>query len=240
MNGNTALIKRVQNGDAEAQDKLVENNMGLVYSIVKRYSGRGYDTEDLVQIGAIGLIKAIKKFDTKFNVCFSTYAVPVIAGEIKRFLRDDGAVKISRTLKETAIKGRRTEEELRRVLNRDPTIGEIAEKCGVDADTLTEAFDAAAPPASIYDSIYENGENEIRLLDTMAGDESEEKIINKVMAENILTSLKPSERQVIVLRYYKGKTQSEIARIIGVSQVQVSRIEKRILENLRKSMCSDS
>lgn len=240
MNGNTALIKRVQNGDAEAQDKLVENNMGLVYSIVKRYSGRGYDTEDLVQIGAIGLIKAIKKFDTKFNVCFSTYAVPVIAGEIKRFLRDDGAVKISRTLKETAIKGRRTEEELRRVLNRDPTIGEIAEKCGVDADTLTEAFDAAAPPASIYDSIYENGENEIRLLDTMAGDESEEKIINKVMAENILTSLKPRERQVIVLRYYKGKTQSEIARIIGVSQVQVSRIEKRILENLRKSMCSDS
>lgn len=240
MNGNTALIKRVQNGDAEAQDKLVENNMGLVYSIVKRYSGRGYDTEDLVQIGAIGLIKAIKKFDTKFNVCFSTYAVPVIAGEIKRFLRDDGAVKISRTLKETAIKGRRTEEELRRVLNRDPTIGEIAEKCGVDADTLTEAFDAAAPPASIYDSIYENGENEIRLLDTMAGDESEEKIINKVMAENILTSLKPRERQVIVLRYYKGKTQSEIAKIIGVSQVQVSRIEKRILENLRKSMCSDS
>ncbi len=240
MNGNTALIKRVQNGDAEAQDKLVENNMGLVYSIVKRYSGRGYDTEDLVQIGAIGLIKAIKKFDTKFNVCFSTYAVPVIAGEIKRFLRDDGAVKISRTLKETAIKGRRTEEELRRVLNRDPTMGEIAEKCGVDADTLTEAFDAAAPPASIYDSIYENGENEIRLLDTMAGDESEEKIINKVMAENILTSLKPRERQVIVLRYYKGKTQSEIAKIIGVSQVQVSRIEKRILENLRKSMCSDS
>ena len=240
MNGNAALIKRVQNGDAEAQDKLVENNMGLVYSIVKRYSGRGYETEDLVQIGAIGLIKAIKKFDTKFNVCFSTYAVPVIAGEIKRFLRDDGAVKISRTLKETAIKGRRTEEELRRVLNRDPTIGEIAEKCGVDADTLTEAFDAAAPPASIYDSIYENGENEIRLLDTMAGDESEEKIINKVMAENILTSLKPRERQVIVLRYYKGKTQSEIARIIGVSQVQVSRIEKRILENLRKSMCSDS
>ena len=240
MNGNAALIKRVQNGDAEAQDKLVENNMGLVYSIVKRYSGRGYETEDLVQIGAIGLIKAIKKFDTKFKVCFSTYAVPVIAGEIKRFLRDDGAVKISRTLKETAIKGRRAEEELRRVLNRDPTIGEIAEKCGVDADTLTEAFDAAAPPASIYESIYENGENEIRLLDTMAGDESEEKIINKVMAENILTSLKPRERQVIVLRYYKGKTQSEIAKIIGVSQVQVSRIEKRILENLRKSMCSDS
>ena len=213
MNGNAALIKRVQNGDAEAQDKLVENNMGLVYSIVKRYSGRGYETEDLVQIGAIGLIKAIKKFDTKFNVCFSTYAVPVIAGEIKRFLRDDGAVKISRTLKETAIKGRRAEEELRRVLNRDPTIGEIAEKCGVDADTLTEAFDAAAPPASIYESIYENGENEIRLLDTMAGDESEEKIINKVMAENILTSLKPRERQVIVLRYYKGKHNRRLQKL---------------------------
>lgn len=236
MNDNAALLERVKEGDCDAQNRLVENNMGLVYSIVKRYTGRGYDLEDLVQIGAIGLIKAIKKFDTEFNVQFSTYAVPVIAGEIKRFMRDDGAVKISRTLKETAIKGWRAEEELRKKLNREPTIKEISDKCGIEVDILTEAFDAASPPASIYESIYENGDKEIRLLDTMSGNDSEERIINKVMADNILKSLKPRERQVMVLRYYKGKTQSEIAKIIGVSQVQVSRIEKQIITSVRSSM----
>lgn len=236
MNENAALLERVKEGDYDAQNRLVENNMGLVYSIVKRYTGRGYDLEDLVQIGAIGLIKAIKKFDTEFNVQFSTYAVPVIAGEIKRFMRDDGAVKISRTLKETAMKGWRAEEELRKKLKREPTIKEISDKCGIEVDILTEAFDAASPPASIYESIYENGDKEIRLLDTMSGDDSEERIINKVMADNILKSLKPRERQVMVLRYYKGKTQSEIAKIIGVSQVQVSRIEKQIITSVRSSM----
>lgn len=236
MNDNAALLERVKEGDCDAQNRLVENNMGLVYSIVKRYTGRGYDLEDLVQIGAIGLIKAIKKFDTEFNVQFSTYAVPVIAGEIKRFMRDDGAVKISRTLKETAMKGWRAEEELRKKLNREPTIKEISDKCGIEVDILTEAFDAASPPASIYESIYENGDKEIRLLDTMSGNDSEERIINKVMADNILKSLKPRERQVMVLRYYKGKTQSEIAKIIGVSQVQVSRIEKQIITSVRSSM----
>lgn len=233
---NAALIERVKKGDNEAQNRLVENNMGLVYSIVKRYTGRGYDFEDLVQIGAIGLIKAVKKFDTGYNVQFSTYAVPVIAGEIKRFLRDDGAVKISRTLKETAMKGWRTEEELRKQLNREPTIKEISDKCGIDVEMLSEAFDAAAPPTSIYENIYENGEKEIKLLDTMSGGDSEERIINKVMADNILNSLKPRERQVMVLRYYKGKTQAEIAKIIGVSQVQVSRIEKQIIKSVRSSI----
>lgn len=233
---NAALIERTKSGDVAAQNRLVENNMGLVYSIVKRYTGRGYDFEDLVQIGAIGLIKAIKKFDTQFNVKFSTYAVPVIAGEIKRFMRDDGAVKISRTLKETAMKGWCMEENLRKKLNREPTIKEIADACGVDVDLLTEAFEAASPPASIYENIYESGDKEIKLLDTMSGDESEERIINKVMVDNILKELKPRERQIIVLRYFKGKTQSEIAKIIGVSQVQVSRIEKKVIMSVRSSM----
>lgn len=235
MNDNAALIERIKNGDKEAQNELVEKNMGLVYSIVKRCSGRGYDIEDLVQIGVIGLIKAIKKFDTTFNVQFSTYSVPVIAGEIKRFMRDDGSVKISRTLKENAMKGWRAAEELRKKLNREPTIKEISEKCGIDEDMLAEAFDAAAPPASIYDSVYENGGREINLIDTLAGNDSEEHIINKVMADNILKSLKPRERQIMVLRYYKGKTQSEIAKIIGVSQVQVSRLEKQIIQSVRSS-----
>ena len=236
MNDNTALIKRVREGDNEAQNELVEKNMGLVYSIVKRYTGRGYDFEDLVQIGAIGLIKAVKKFDTEFDVKFSTYAVPVIAGEIKRFIRDDGAIKISRTLKETAMKGWRAEEELRKKLDRQPTINELSEYSGIEVSMLINAFEAATPPSSIYESIYDNSDKEINLLDTMASGENEEGIINKVMADNILKALKPREKKIIVLRYYKGKTQAEIAKIIGVSQVQVSRIEKQVITALRAQM----
>lgn len=235
MSDNAVLIRRVKAGDKSAENELVENNMGLVYSIVKRYASVSVETEDLIQIGAIGLIKAVKKFDTRFNVKFSTYAVPVIAGEIKRFLRDDGSVKISRSLKETAMKGWRTAEELRRELGREPTVKEIAKRSGTDEELLTEAFDAAAPPASIYEKIYENGDKEICLVDTLSSQGDEEKIINKVIADGILQKLSPRERQVMVMRYYKGKTQSEIAREIGVSQVQVSRIEKQIIKSVRSS-----
>ena len=210
--------------------------MGLVYSIVRRFSGRGYETEDLTQIGAIGLIKAVKKFNPEFNVQFSTYAVPMITGEIKRFLRDDGAVKISRSLKENAMKGWRSEEILRRKLNREPTIKEISEECGIDAESLIEAFEAAAPPESIYESVYDNGEKEIHLLDVIAGGEIEDSVINKVMIDDILSRLSPREREIILLRYFRGKTQSEIAKIIGVSQVQISRIEKKAIERIRESV----
>lgn len=233
MRDNTALIERVLEGDKQAENIMVEENMGLVYSIVRRFQNRGCDMEDLTQIGAIGLIKAVKKFDPKFNVQFSTYAVPMITGEIKRFLRDDGAVKISRTLKENAMKGWRCEEILRRRLNRQPTVNEISKECGIDADSLIEAFEAAAPPESIYESVYDNGDKEIHLIDTIAGDEIEDGVINKVMIDDILESLKPREREVILLRYFRGKTQSEIARMIGVSQVQVSRIEKKAIERIR-------
>lgn len=235
MNDNASLIRRVKAGDCAAEHEMVEKNMGLVYSIAQRYASANAETEDLVQIGAIGLIKAVKKFDTKFNVQFSTYAVPVIAGEIKRFLRDDGSVKISRTLKEIAMKGRRAAEELRRELGREPTVKEIAQKGGIDEELLSEALEAVAPPTSIYEKIYENGDREICLIDTMASQNEEEKVINKVMADGILRKLSPRERRVMVLRYYKGKTQAEIAREIGVSQVQVSRIEKQIIKSVRSS-----
>ena len=236
MRDNTALIERVRDGDKQAENKMVEENMGLVYSIVRRFSGRGYETEDLTQIGAIGLIKAVKKFNPEFNVQFSTYAVPMITGEIKRFLRDDGAVKISRSLKENAMKGWRSEEILRRKLNREPTIKEISEECGIDAESLIEAFEAAAPPESIYESVYDNGEKEIHLLDVIAGGEIEDSVINKVMIDDILSRLSPRERAIILLRYFRGKTQSEIAKIIGVSQVQISRIEKKAIERIRESV----
>lgn len=234
MTDNAALLERVRCGDKRAENLMVEQNMGLVYSIVKRFSGRGYEAEDLTQIGAIGLIKAVKKFNPEFNVQFSTYAVPMITGEIKRFMRDDGAIKISRTLKESAMKGWRAEEILRRRLNREPTISEISEECGICTENLIEAFDAAAPPESIYESIYSGGDKEIKVVDTIAGEEIEDSVINKVLLDDILKKLKPREKQILILRYFKGKTQSEIAKIIGVSQVQISRIEKKAIERVRK------
>ena len=167
---------------------------------------------------------------------FSTYAVPMITGEIKRFLRDDGAVKISRTLKENAMKGWRCEELLRRKLNRQPTINEISKESGIDAESLIEAFEAATPPESIYESVYDNGDKEIRLLDTITGEEIEDGVINKVMIDDILSRLTEREKEIILLRYFRGKTQSEIAKIIGVSQVQISRIEKKAIERIRGEM----
>ena len=233
MRDNTALIERVREGDKQAENRMVEENMGLVYSIARRFLNRGYDAEDLTQIGAIGLIKAVKKFNPEFNVQFSTYAVPMITGEIKRFLRDDGAVKISRTLKENAMKGWRCEELLRRKLNRQPTINEISKESGIDAESLIEA---ATPPESIYESVYDNGDKEIRLLDTITGEEIEDGVINKVMIDDILSRLTEREKEIILLRYFRGKTQSEIAKIIGVSQVQISRIEKKAIERIRGEM----
>lgn len=234
MTDNAALLERVREGDKRAENLMVEQNMGLVYSIVKRFSGRGYELDDLTQIGAIGLIKAVKKFNPEFNVQFSTYAVPMIAGEIKRFMRDDGAIKISRSLKESAMKGWRAEEILRRRLNREPTISEVSEECGIDVEDLLEAFEAAAPPESIYESIYSGGDKEIQVVDTIAGEEIENNVINKVLLDDILKQLKPREKQILILRYFKGKTQSEIAKMVGVSQVQISRIEKKAIEKIRK------
>lgn len=234
MRDNAALITRIHEGDKEAKDTMIEENMGLVYSVAKRFMGRGCEKEDLIQIGVIGLIKAINKFDASFDVQFSTYAVPMIMGEIRRFLRDDGILKVSRTLKETAAKGRRTQEILQKRFDREPTITEISNECGISEDELAEAFDAVMPPDSIYESVYSNGGKEIQLMDTIADEGHEENIINRVMIGNLLENLPSRERQIVVMRYFKGKTQAETARVIGVSQVQISRLEKKIVENLKK------
>ncbi len=232
---NAALIERMRDGDEAAKNELIERNMGLVYSAAKRFSRRGYDFEDIAQIGAIGLIKAAEKFDSAFGVCFSTYAVPMIIGEIKRFMRDDGAVKISRTLKETAMKGWRTEEILRRRFCREPTINEIAKECGTAPETLIEAFEAASPPESLYGNAY-SGAKPVPLIDIIAGSDMEENVINRVLVDEIMKSLSEREKRVIIMRYFRGKTQSEIAKSFGVSQVQISRIEKKAMEKLRSSL----
>ncbi len=224
------LLNRARDGDINARNRVVEENMGLVWSVVKHFSGRG-DLEDLAQIGTIGLIKAVTNFNPEFNVQFSTYAVPMITGEIKRFLRDDGPVKVSRRLKEFAIKGRKCEEILRKRLGREPTIAEISTLSEIPKEDLVSAFEACVVPESIYQNVFDN----ISLLDSLSVESCEEDIINRVTIDELLKSLKPRERQVLVLRYLKGKTQTEISKIIGVSQVQVSRIEKKTLEKVKKS-----
>ena len=228
MNSNSVLLEKVKSGDKTAEEELVEQNMGLVINAAKRFLNRGCDFEELTQIGAIGLIKAVKRFDDAYGVCFSTYAVPVIIGEIRRFLRDDNIIKISRTVKERAIKGRQAEEQLRRELKREPTINEVSETAGVSPEDLVEAFEAAAVPESIYYENDDSGQSE-----RLRAPDSENDIINKVLISELLSHLDARERQIIVLRYFKEKTQAQIAEIIGVSQVQISRIEKNVLKKLR-------
>ncbi|MBO5060199.1 MAG: SigB/SigF/SigG family RNA polymerase sigma factor [Clostridia bacterium] len=231
MDKNMMLLVQYKNGDMSARDKLCEENMGLVWNIVKRFSGGGVDAEDLAQTGAVGLLKAIDNFDVSFDVKFSTYAVPMIIGEIRRFLRDDGLIKVSRTLKQSAYKGYKAREELSARLGREPTMTEISERCGVSVEELVEAFEATAVPDSINREAYSDSDEEF--ADRLKSGDDEEKIVNKIAVENILSRLEPRERQILVLRYFKGKTQQEIAPIVGVSQVQVSRIEKKVFERIR-------
>lgn len=233
MRSNEELLKKVQQGDSKAADELVTNNMGLVYSVVSRFLNRMHDTEDLIQIGAIGLIKAVKKFDCSFGVQFSTYAVPMIIGEIKRFLRDDGAIKVSRRIKENAAKGRRAEEALRTRLGRNPSITEISDECGISEEDLIEAFESSAVPESLQLGV--NDENSVQKIELLISDDTEEKIIDRVFIKEALAGLSEREKNIIMMRYYRGKTQSEIARMIGVSQVQVSRLEKKALKQIREN-----
>lgn len=233
MTENSLLLKRVALGDKQAEEELVVNNMGLVKSIVGRFSQRGCETEDLIQIGVMGLIKAIHKFDLSYGAKFSTYAVPLIIGEIKCFLRDDGIIKISRNVKENAIKGKKYAEILRIKLGREPTFAEIAKESGVDEENLIEAFDAATPIESIVSEQY-GKECELPIADEKY---NEEKILNKIFVKDMLGALDARERQIIIMRYFKGKTQAETAKIIGVSQVQISRIEKAVLCSLKEKYC---
>ena len=234
MPTNAELLMRLGEGDTGAESMLVEKNMGLVYSIAGKFAGRGCDREDLVQLGAIGLIKAVKKFDISLGVQFSTYAVPMIIGEIKRFLRDDGAVKVSRSLKEAAAKGRRCQEVLLKELGRSPTISEISQLSGLSCDLILEAFEATVAPESL--EAQTDDESSLSLLGLLSGPDTENEIVNRMFIDQSLSALSERERQIIAMRYFKGKTQSEIARVIGVSQVQISRLEKKALLKMREVM----
>ena len=237
MDNILALIGRVQQGDKEARDILVEKNMGLVRSIVKRFANRGVETEDLIQIGCIGLLKAIDKFDLSYDVKFSTYAVPMITGEIKRFLRDDGMVKVSRSLKEIAMKAYGAREELLAKEGREPGTEEIAEALGISREELVLAMESGAQVESLQKTIYESDGSDIYLEDRLPQEKNQqEAVLNRMLLEQILGTLDARERELIYLRFFQEKTQSYIAEKMGMSQVQVFRMEKKILKRVRKKL----
>ena len=248
----SVLIARSQEGDKEAREVLIEKNLGLVHHIVKRFIGRGHDLEDLFQIGTIGLIKAIDKFDLTVGVKFSTYAVPMISGEIKRFLRDDGIVKVSRTIKENGVKVRYARQQLQASLKREPTLQEIAVHAALTEEEIVLAMEAMVEVESIYSAVYQEDGSETYLVDKVVaadsgvgvnfgqgtsllnGDSEKEKLLDRMLLKQLLDGLEERERELICMRYFQNKTQVEIATILGVSQVQVSRMEKKILLRLRE------
>ena len=231
------LIIEAQEGNKKAREQLILDNMALVWSIVRRFSNRGYEAQDLFQIGSIGLIKAIDKFDISFEVKFSTYAVPMISGEIKRFLRDDGMIKMSRSIKENGWKVRRSIEKLSYSLGRDATLEEIAADAELTIEDVVMALEANVEVESIYKTIYQGDGNEITLEDKLPSESDEsEKIVNHMLMEQLLEILTDEEKELINLRYYQDKTQTEVAKKLGVSQVQVSRLEKKILKRMRNNL----
>lgn len=235
MDHTIALIKKSHDGDKKAREQIVEENVGLVWCVVKRFYGRGTEAEDLFQIGSIGLLKAIDKFDLSYEVKFSTYAVPMISGEIKRFLRDDGMIKVSRSLKELSYRMFLTREELTAKLGREPALEELSRAMEVDKEELVQAMEAGGEVDSLYRPLYQKEGNEIRLMDKLEEKEhKEEKILDHMLLAQLLDSLDKEERQLIYLRYFADETQSKVGEKLGISQVQVSRMEKRIMENLRR------
>lgn len=234
MDHTLALIGRSHQGDKEARDTLFQENAGLIYSVAKRFLGRGVDMEDLFQIGSIGLLKAVDNFDLSYEVRFSTYAVPMIAGEIKRYLRDDGIIKVSRSLKENCGKIYQYREKLERTLGREPTMEEISKELGLPVEDLVLAMESGAEVESLHKTIYQGEGNEISLMDRLPEKENrQEKLIDRILLEELLGSLETRERSLICMRYFQDMTQTEIADVLGVSQVQVSRMEKRIIEKMR-------
>lgn len=235
MDHTIALIRQSHDGDKKAREQLVEENVGLIWCVVKRFYGRGTDAEDLFQIGSIGLLKAIDKFDLSYDVKFSTYAVPMISGEIKRFLRDDGMIKVSRSLKELSYKIFQTREAIIAKLDREPTLEELAETMEVDKEEIVQAMEAGGEVESLYKPIHQKEGNEIRLVDKLEEkDRKEDKILDHMLLKQLLESLDKEERQLIYLRYFADETQTQVGKKLGISQVQVSRMEKRIIENMRK------
>lgn len=232
-------IQKAQQGDEEAMTNLVNNNKGLIWNIVKRFTGRGYETEDIYQIGCVGFIKAIKRFDTNFEVQISTYAVPYILGEIKRFIRDDGAIKVSRSTKELAMKILEVQREYLNKTGNEISICEISKVLKVPKEEITFALDAIRPVSSIYEESSSGSEDNRTILDKVTTDKDETgSLIDKIALKQLIENLEDREKQIILLRFYKDKTQAQVAKVLGITQVQVSRIEKKILNSMKLKLIS--
>lgn len=231
-------IIKAQNGDKEVLQKIISDNVGLVWSIVKRFKDRGYELEDLYQIGCIGLIKSIKRFDTNFDVRISTYAVPYILGEIKRFIRDDGPIKISRSIKELTIKIKELQKEYYTKTGNEISIKKIEEELHVSKEEISMALDSINPIESINDSPYQNDDANSKMskIDILNKKEDTISLEDRIYLKQVIKELDKKEQQIIVLRYYKEKTQMQVAKILGITQVQVSRIEKKILNIMKTKM----
>lgn len=234
---NEKLLVLAKKGDKDALDILIEMNLPLVSSISKKFSNRGYDYEDIYQIGSMGLVKAINNFDNSYKVKFSTYAVPMIIGEIKRFLRDDGMIKVSRGIKNTARKLHYDREHLTKELDREPTIEELSEYSGIDKEEIVFALESINNINYLYDTIHQDEGAPVMLIDKLSEKPNEEtSVVDRIALKEALRDLEPRYRQVIMLRYFKDKTQVQVAKILGISQVQVSRIEKKVLMKMKEML----
>lgn len=230
MSNTEKLIQRAQSGDREAGEILINENSGLIWAVAKRFTGRGIEADDLYQLGCLGFIKAVNGFDLSFGTQFSTYAVPKISGEIRRFLRDDGAVKVSRTIKEQAVAIKTMRNQLTSALGREPTLQEISRQTGLTPEEIALAENATASVESIHRELGQDG---FSLENILADEQSEERLMERIALQQAMEKLPEREATVIKLRYYHGLTQDRVSKVLGVSQVQVSRIEKKAIQNLR-------
>ena len=233
------IIEKAQNGSKEDMTKLLEDNNGLIWSIVRRFNGRGYEIEDLYQIGSIGFIKAIQRFDTSFEVRLSTYAVPYILGEIKRFIRDDGPIKVSRSIKELSIKILEVKKEYFNKTGEEISIKQISDILKLPKEEIVMAIESANPVDSIEEASYTDNKTDktVSIIDKLSTGEDEQTIIsNKLTIRKLIEDLQERDREVIMLRFYKNKTQTQVSKILGISQVQVSRTERKILDNMKKAL----
>ena len=230
------LLRRARAGDRQARQTMIQGNLRLVLSVVQKFAGRGETMDDLFQVGCIGLIKAIDNFDPDLKVRFSTYGVPMIVGEIRRFLRDNNSVRVSRSMRDTACKAMQTREALQKELGRDPTMTEIAAVLGITRAAVTLALESVVEPVSLYEPVFSDGGDTIYVMDQLGDSGGEDSWISGIMFRDTVRRLSERERRIMSLRYLDGRTQTEVTREIGISQAQVSRLEKGALDRIRSSM----
>lgn len=233
------LLRRSKAGDKQAREELIQGNLRLVLSVIHKFSNRGENVDDLFQVGCIGLIKAIDNFDPALNVRFSTYGVPMIVGEIRRFLRDNNTVRVSRSIRDLAYHAMRAREELQKREGREPRVSEIAAQVGASPENVAMALESVVEPASLYEPIYSDGEDSLALMDQLHDATGEESWISDIMFRDTVKALSPRERRIIALRYLNGKTQMQVAREIGISQAQVSRLEKGALRQIKEQIAAN-